>query len=160
MELESRLDKSSKLTLNTLPHIPMILTCVKNCQILIWIFCQAWNQAHSTKNRPRRAIWGLQITTAYKTNNTNNYIFLYQLVLWKSKYVSRINSLRICSIKHIHLPLGSTSGSYRFRLGFSFMASRTSTAKVTSSQAGATLRLTEQVIPTYFTKQNSSIFQV
>ena len=30
------------------------------CSILVWSFCQDWNQAHLTKNRPRRAILGLQ----------------------------------------------------------------------------------------------------
>ena len=55
----------------------MVLRCVEKCQILVWRFFQAWNQAHLTKNRPRKAILGLHISTDYKGKQQNSHFFYF-----------------------------------------------------------------------------------
>ena len=40
-------------------------------------FRQAWNQAHLTKKRPRRAFFGLQLSTGYKGKQQNSNYSIY-----------------------------------------------------------------------------------
>ena len=82
----------------------MVLQCVGNCWIYVRRFFQAWNQAHLTKHRHRRAILGLQISTDYKgkQHNSKHYMFCVQASIMNT------NICDICIQKLIFTLFGKT----------------------------------------------------